>query len=71
MLKDASSLKLTVNEQHQLLAGLTAAKKILICRWKLRQSLESEPWLSSRNGPIRFFETDPITDYLKLYRSDS
>lgn len=47
LLNDTSNLKLTINECRQILAGVTAAKKMIACRWKLRQPLGVEQWLSS------------------------
>uniref|UniRef100_A0A3B4A4Q7 Protein kinase domain-containing protein n=1 Tax=Periophthalmus magnuspinnatus TaxID=409849 RepID=A0A3B4A4Q7_9GOBI len=38
---------LTINNRRALLAGLTAAKKIVICRWKSLQPLTVKGWLLS------------------------
>lgn len=47
LLNDTANLKLSINERRQIIAGLTAAKKMIACRWKLRQPLSVEKWLSS------------------------
>jgi len=45
LLNDTSSLDLTVNEKRLLLAGLTAVKKIIACRWKSPHMLSMGEWL--------------------------
>ena len=47
LLNDTSSLKLTVNSKRLLLAGLTAAKRMIAYRWKPPHELSMTEWLSS------------------------
>ncbi|CAM4652875.1 unnamed protein product [Leuciscus chuanchicus] len=47
LLNDTSSLKLTINNRRLLLAGLTAAKKMIVCRWKPPHTLSMRKWLAS------------------------
>ena len=47
LLNDTSSLKLTINNRRLLLAGLTAAKRMIVCRWKPPHALSVRKWLSS------------------------
>jgi len=47
LLNDTSSLNLTINNRRLLLAGLTAAKKMIVCRWKPPHTLLMSKWLSS------------------------
>lgn len=47
LLHDISSLKLTINNSRLLLAGLTAAKRMIACCWKPPHTLSIKEWLSS------------------------
>ena len=47
LLHDISSLKLTTNNSRLLFAGLTAAKRMIACRWKPPHVTSIKEWLSS------------------------
>lgn len=47
LLNDTSFLELTTNDRRHLLAGLTAAKRMVACRWKPPHALSVREWLSS------------------------
>ena len=47
LLNDTSSLELTINDKSFLLAGLTAAKRMVACSWKPPHALLVREWLSS------------------------
>ena len=46
LLNDTSSLKLTINNKRLLLAGLTAAKRMIACCWKPSHALWLKECLS-------------------------
>lgn len=47
LLLNNTSLNLTINNRRLLLAGLTAAKRMIACRWKPPHILSTKEWLSS------------------------
>ena len=47
LLNDTSTIKLSINDRRILLAGLTAAKKLIVCRWKPPHLLSVKEWLRS------------------------
>ena len=53
LLNDTSSLQLNITDRRLLLAGLTAAKKIVVCRWKSPHTLSVREWISSYRDIIQ------------------
>lgn len=47
LLNDTSNLKLSFAECRQIFPGFTAAKRMIACRWKLKQTLSVGQWLLS------------------------
>ena len=45
MLNDDSAIRFTIPQRRLFLLGLTAAKKLLVLRWKPPHKLETKQWI--------------------------
>lgn len=53
LLDDTSKLNMTINNRRIFFAGFTAAKKMIVCRWKSVQPLTVREWLLSYRDIIQ------------------
>ena len=70
LLNDTSSLKLTINNRRRLLAGLTAAKRMIVCRWKPPHTLLMRRWLSSYRDIVQLELSTARLHYAKMSNID-